>query len=88
MDYHVRRQVYELRLERGGNTHMMGISGFKTKKELKAALGTTARFIETSYFGPEFKGAGAYTVVGPDPYKRVWYATVTVNDAGIIRKVT
>ena len=37
---------------------MMGISGFKTKKELKAALGEVARFIETSFFGAEFKGAG------------------------------
>ena len=66
---------------------MMGISGFKTKKELKAAIGKRPRFIETSMFGAEFKGDGSYTVVGPDPYKRVWYATITVKD-GLIAKVS
>lgn len=63
---------------------MMGISGFKTKKELKAAVGQTPEFIETSLFGNEYKGDGRYTVVGPDPYnKRSWYATVTVRDGKI-----
>lgn len=66
---------------------MMGIGGFKTKKELKAAIGSTPDFIETSLFGREFKGDGSYTVVGPDPYVRKWYATVTVID-GLISKVT
>ena len=65
---------------------MMGISGFKTKKALKAAIGETPCFIETSMFGPEFKGDGRYTVVGPDPYQRNWYATVTIKD-GRISKV-
>lgn len=64
----------------------MGIRGHKTKKSLKAAVGTEPRFIETSIHGPEFKGDGEYTVVGPDPHNRKWYATITVVD-GLIAKV-
>ena len=69
---------------------MMGIRGFKTKKELKAAVGQRRpSFIETSMFGNEYKGDdGTYSVVGPNPYtKRDWYASVTVRN-GIIVKVT
>ena len=66
---------------------MMGISGFATKKELKGAIGKVPYFIETSMFGNEYKGDGNYTVVGPDPYIRKWYATITVKD-GRITKVT
>lgn len=63
---------------------MMGIRGFNTKKELKAAIGKRPNFIETSMFGPEYKGDGVYNVVGPSPYKRVWYATVKVVDGLIV----
>ena len=67
---------------------MMGIAGFKTKKELKAAVGETPSFIETSFFGAEFKGDGSYSVVGPDPYTaRNWYATVVVKDGKIAKVV-
>ena len=66
---------------------MLGISGFKTKKELKAAVGTVPDFIETSWFGPEYHGDGSYTVVGPDPMIRNWYAEITVSDS-LIHKVT
>lgn len=66
---------------------MMSISGFKTKKELKAAVGQEPRFVETSLFGPEYKGDGSYTIVGPSPYDRKWYATVVVKD-GKISKVS
>ena len=65
---------------------MMGIRGFKTKKELKAAVGKIPSFIETSLSRDEFIGDGSYTVVGPDPYERKWYATVTVR-GGKIAKV-
>ena len=57
-----------------------------TNKELKAAIGAQPMFIETSMFGPEFKGYGAYTVVGPDPHVRKWYATIHVKD-GLISRV-
>ena len=66
---------------------MMGIHGFKTKKELKAAIGEEPRFIETSLYGSEYKGDGEYIVVGPSPTVRKWYANITVTD-GVIAKVT
>lgn len=66
---------------------MMGISGFRTKKELKAAVGQRASFIETSILGREFKGAGRYVIVGPSPTERKWYATVTVDADSVIQKV-
>ncbi len=65
---------------------MMGIQGFHTKRALKEAIGQEPQFIETSMFGPEYKGDGVYNVVGPSPYKRVWYATVTVKN-GMIKAV-
>ena len=66
---------------------MMGIYGYKTKKELKEDIGNTPRFIETSMFGKEYTGDGSYAVVGPDIYIRKWFATVTVTD-GLISKVS
>ena len=65
---------------------VMGIVGFKTKKELKGALGTRPRFIETSWFGNEYTGDGDYAVVGPDPFTRKWFARVWVSN-GLISKV-
>lgn len=69
---------------------MMSVYGCKTKKDLKALVGRNAAstFQETSVFGPEFKGAGCYPVVGPSPYERKWYAEVTVDAAGRIVKVS
>jgi len=59
---------------------------YRTKKHLKQSIGQPFRFEETSLFGPEYKGDGVYTVVGPGAYDRKWYATVTVKD-GLISKV-
>ena len=65
----------------------MGIYGFKTKKELKTAIGTKPNFRETSHFAPEYKGDGVYPVVGPDPYTaRNWFAQITITN-GLISKV-
>ena len=66
----------------------MGIYGYKTKKQLKTAgIGTKPDFIETSFFGPEYKGDGVYPVVGPDPYTaRNWFAQITITN-GLISKV-
>lgn len=64
---------------------MMG-AGFKTKKGLKLAIGQVPQFEETSFFGPEFKGDGRYSVVGSSPYERKWFASVTVKN-GVIAKV-
>ena len=65
---------------------MLGIQGFRTKKELKAATGTVPHFIETSFFGDEYKGDGIYAVVGPHPTVRNWFAELTIVD-GRIQKV-
>jgi len=65
---------------------MMGAS-YKTKKELKSSIGKELRYIETSFFGPEYKENGTFCVVGPNPYNnRKWYAEVTMRD-GFISKV-
>lgn len=65
---------------------MLGAS-YKTKKACKESIGQAPRFVETSAFGLEFTGDGKYTVVGPSPHQRKWFAQVTVTN-GVITKVT
>ena len=60
---------------------------YPTKKALKESVGTRLRYEETSFFGNEYHGDGTYTGVGPSPYKRVWFATVTIEN-GVIQKVS
>lgn len=64
---------------------MMGAS-YATKKELKASIGKPLRYVETSFFGPEYKENGTFCVVGPSPTVRKWYAEVTMEN-GLIKKV-
>jgi hypothetical protein len=64
---------------------MMGAS-YKTKKQLKQSVGKPLEYEETSMFGPEYKPNGTFNVVGPSPYKRDWYATVTMEN-GLIKSV-
>ena len=60
---------------------MMGASGYKTKKELKASIGKRLNYIETSLFGPEYKSNGTFYMVGPCAYtKRKWYAEITMEN--------
>jgi hypothetical protein len=67
---------------------MLGVVGYKTKKDLKAAVGKRLHYVETSMFGEEYKSTGSFCVVGPDAYRdRKWYATVTMKD-DVIVKVT
>jgi len=61
--------------------------GYKTKKELKAAVGQPLRYTETSAFGEEYRADGTFPVVGPSAYERKWFASVTMRD-GKIQKVT
>jgi hypothetical protein len=43
---------------------------------------------ETSFFGFEARVPGENTVVGPDAYtNRKWFATLTVNESGIVTGV-
>ncbi len=60
---------------------------YKTKKDLKAAVGQPFRYEETSLFGNECSSGKMLTVVGPSPYVRKWYANVWVDDRRIIIKV-
>ena len=58
---------------------------YKTKKALKEAIGNGLNYQETSLFGLEYTGNGKFCVVGPSPLKRVWYATVTMQDDKIVK---
>jgi hypothetical protein len=64
----------------------MMAASYKTKKDLKAAVGKPLRYVETSFFGPEYTPNGTFCVVGPSPTVRKWYASVTMKD-GLIQKV-
>ena len=59
---------------------------YATKKDLKAHIGSPLRYEETSFFGPEFKENGTFSVVGPSPTQRKWFALVTMVN-GLIAKV-
>jgi hypothetical protein len=68
-------------------TKMMGAS-YETKKDLKAAIGQSLRYVETLMFGQEYKADGTFCVVGPCAYtNRKWYAAVTMVN-GLISKVS
>ena len=65
---------------------MLG-ANYQTKKALKESVGKPLRYEETSMFWPEYRPDGKFCVVGPSPYERKWYATVTM-EGGLIKKVT
>ena len=66
---------------------MMGVKGYKAKKDLKASIGKPLNYVETSMFGPEYKADGKFCVVGPCAFtNRKWYAEVTMK-GGLIEKV-
>ena len=64
---------------------MMGAI-YKTKKELKAAVGQPLQYEETSLFGEEYRPNGRFCVVGPSPRERKWFAEVTMEN-GLIKSV-
>lgn len=72
---------------------MMAMPNYASKASLKRAIVAKTsgplygidEFFETSMNGNEFKGAGSYVVVMGAPLgPRRYFATVTVNDEGII----
>tara|TARA_R110002124_G_scaffold182184_1_gene349643 strand:+ start:199 stop:396 length:198 start_codon:yes stop_codon:yes gene_type:complete len=63
---------------------MIGLN-YKTKKELKASIGQSLSYEETTMFGVEYVSNGKLTGVGPSPYIRKWYATVTLEDDKIVK---
>ena len=58
---------------------------YKTKKELKAAVGQPLHYEETSMFGEEYRPNGRFCV-GPSPRERKWFAEVTMEN-GLIKSV-
>lgn len=68
------------------------VTGYASKKELKASIGKPLKYIETSVFGPEFKADGTFTVahwpaLGINPRGREFFARVTMKN-GLIHKVS
>lgn len=56
------------------------------KHALKECIGKPLLYKETSMFGEEYKPNGTLVVVGPDEYRRRWFAEV-VMEKGLIKKV-
>ena len=55
---------------------------YETKKELKENVGKELEYIETSFFGEEYKSNG--TITGCNK-KRSWFANVVMQDNKIIQ---
>ena len=55
---------------------------YETKKELKENVGNEVEYIETSFFGEEYKSTG--TITGCNK-KRSWFANVIMQDDKIIK---
>ena len=55
---------------------------YETKKQLKENVGKELKYIETSFFGEEYKSTG--TITGCNK-KRSWFANVIMQDDKIIK---
>ena len=55
---------------------------YETKKQLKENVGKELNYIETSFFGEEYKSTGTITVCNK---KRSWFANVIMQDDKIIQ---
>jgi hypothetical protein len=68
----------------------MMLALYPSKKDLKAAVGKSLMYRETTMFEPEYKADGTFTVAGRPSItpivKREFFATVTMKD-GLISKV-
>jgi hypothetical protein len=65
----------------------MLVATYKTKKDLKAAIGQSLQYEETSLFGQEYSENATFPVIGPSTYVRKWYAKISMVD-GKISKVS
>ena len=66
----------------------MLVTGYTSKKELKASVGKPLQYEETSMFGPEYKSTGSF-VVAHRPLVtglkgREFFAKVTMEDDRIV----
>jgi len=55
---------------------------YETKKQLKENVGSELEYIETSFFGEEYKSTG--TITGCNK-KRSWFANVVMQDDKIVQ---
>ena len=67
------------------------VTGYTSKKKLKAAVGQPLKYVETSLFGPEYKADGSFLVahlpaLGHNRKGREFFARVIMKD-GKISKV-
>ena len=69
-----------------GNNMTLVVTGYKTKKELEAAIGERLQYTETSIFGPEYVSDG-WVTVARRPHMlgggREWFARVFMADGRI-----
>ena len=67
----------------------MLVTGYTSKKELKASVGKPLAYEETSMFGPEYKSTGSFVVAHrpalTDLPGRVFFAKVTMEDDRIVK---
>ncbi len=70
-----------------GIENMTMLVHYKTKKELKAAIGQILRYTETSIFGPEYSDNGRFPVAHRPAIQknggREYFAQVTMRDGRI-----
>ena len=59
---------------------------YPSKKALKESIGKPLNYVETSFFGLEFKENGSFCVADGSP-SRKWFAQVTMRN-GVIAKVS
>lgn len=67
------------------------VTGYASKKDLKAAVGEPLKFRETSCFGPEYNDNGSFVVahrpaLGFNPKGREFFAEVVMKE-GVIKSV-
>jgi len=66
------------------------VTGYATKKDLKASIGQPLKYMETSMFGPEYKSTGSFAVARRPHLLgggREFFATVVMKD-NLIEKVS
>lgn len=70
---------------------MMLLTGYKSKKDLKAAIGSRLVYEETSVFGPEYRADGEFTAAHRPQITglpgREFFARITMA-GGLIKKVS
>jgi hypothetical protein len=73
-----------------GVSNMTLIANYPSKKACKESIGQPLNYIETSFFGPEYRENGTF-VVANRPHitgkGREWFAEITMKD-GLIFKVS